>query len=215
MRLRGHEELLHYRIMTTKYLLDILVLVPWKNSERCFMLWVYMVSRYSWHYRIMTTKYLFDVLMLVPWKISERCFMSWVYMNLRKPWHYRIMTTKYLFDILVLVPLKNYERCVILWVNIILRTLTLYSVGSLYICLIFLCWLLERTLKYALSKDLLRRHILWWFLNILSYFLKKKTYLVGNHKKRLSAALLMSTHNICFMGKFKKLTVPSWNTLPE
>ena len=34
-----------------------------------------------------------------------------------------------------------------------------------------------------------------------------KTYIVGTHQKRLGKALLMSTHNICFHGEIRKLSV--------
>ena len=40
----------------------------------------------------------------------------------------------------------------------------------------------------------------WYF----SYF-STKTYVVGTHWKRLSKALLMSTHNICFHGEIRKI----------
>ena len=34
-----------------------------------------------------------------------------------------------------------------------------------------------------------------------------KTYDVGTHKKRLGKALLMSTHNICFHGGIRKISI--------
>ena len=38
----------------------------------------------------------------------------------------------------------------------------------------------------------------------LSYF-STKIYGVGTHKKRLTEALLMSTHNVCFHGEIRKI----------
>ena len=39
-----------------------------------------------------------------------------------------------------------------------------------------------------------------------SYF-SVKTYVVGTHQKRLGEALLMSTHNICFHGEIRKVSL--------
>ena len=41
---------------------------------------------------------------------------------------------------------------------------------------------------------------------LFSYF-STKTYVVGTHKKRLDEALLMSTHNIYFCGKIRKISI--------
>ena len=43
-----------------------------------------------------------------------------------------------------------------------------------------------------------------------------QTYAVGTQKKRICEAILMSTHNICFMEKLKKKNIPklSSNTPP-
>ena len=38
---------------------------------------------------------------------------------------------------------------------------------------------------------------------LFSYF-SMKTYVVGIHQKRLGEALLMTTHNICFLGEIRK-----------
>ena len=48
-----------------------------------------------------------------------------------------------------------------------------------------------------------------------SYLSIKKTYVVGTHWKRLTEALPMSTHNICFNGELEKI-IPelSSNTPP-
>ena len=39
-----------------------------------------------------------------------------------------------------------------------------------------------------------------------SYF-SKKTYVVDTHKKHLTEALLMSTHNICFLREIRKMSI--------
>ena len=39
-----------------------------------------------------------------------------------------------------------------------------------------------------------------------SYF-SMKTYVVGTHEKRITEALLMSTHNICFCRELRKISV--------
>ena len=47
------------------------------------------------------------------------------------------------------------------------------------------------------------------FFSIQKYFyfsyFSMKTYVMGTHKKRLAEALLMSTHNICFLGEIRKI----------
>ena len=39
----------------------------------------------------------------------------------------------------------------------------------------------------------------------MSLYFSINTYVVGTHKKRLTGALLMSTHNICFCGELRKI----------
>ena len=51
------------------------------------------------------------------------------------------------------------------------------------------------------NQDLLARK-----LAFISYFLKK-TYIVGTHQKRLTEALLMSTHNIRFYREIRKIFI--------
>ena len=36
--------------------------------------------------------------------------------------------------------------------------------------------------------------------------IKKKTYVMGTHYNRPAVAILMSTHNICFMENYRKLS---------
>ena len=43
-------------------------------------------------------------------------------------------------------------------------------------------------------------------INIFIHF-STKTYVVGTHKKHLSEVLLMSTHNICFHGEIRKISI--------
>ena len=45
-------------------------------------------------------------------------------------------------------------------------------------------------------------------------FYGELTYVVDTHKKHLTKALLMSTHNICFYGELEKIIIYSSLTIP-
>ena len=53
--------------------------------------------------------------------------------------------------------------------------------------------------------------MLWVLLR--STVVRHKPYVVGTHQKRLSEALPMSTHNICFNGELEKIIAVKYSSL--
>ena len=74
--------------------------------------------------------------------------------------------------------------------------------------LLYICstWSEDVCVVLGLSSYHIKVTTLYWQFNqkehIFSYF-STKMYVVGTPEKRLSEALLMSTHNICFLGEKK------------
>ena len=42
---------------------------------------------------------------------------------------------------------------------------------------------------------------------MIFFYFSAKTYAVGTHEKRLSKAILMSTHDIYFRGEIRKISI--------